>query len=60
MSWKEHTQSNAKIMKNSRINETKASYFFILLHITFYNLNPLFGLFSSFEVLLTLSFSLSS
>lgn len=39
-------------MKNIRINETKVPYFFI----TFYNLNPLFGLFSSFEVLLTLSF----
>ena len=55
MSWKEHTQSNTKIQKTAKKMKPKPLFF-----ITFYNLNPLFGLFSSFWVWLTPSFSLSS
>ena len=43
MSWKEHTQSNTKIQKTAKKMKPKPLFF-----ITFYNLNPLFGLFSSF------------
>ena len=45
MSWKEHTQSNTKIQKTAKKMKPKPLFF-----ITFYNLNPLFGLFSSFWV----------
>ena len=55
MSWKEHTQSNTKIQKTAKKMKPKPLFF-----ITFYNLNPFFGLFSSFWVWLTPSFSLSS
>ena len=47
-----------KSMKNNQINSVKAILIFSFL--VFYNLNPLFGLFSSFWVWLTPSFSLSS
>ena len=47
-----------KGMKINQINSTK--YILIFSFLVFYNLNPLFGLFSSFEVWVTPSFSLSS
>ncbi len=55
MSWKEHTQSNTKIQKTAKKMKPKPLFF-----ITFYNLNPLFGVFSSFWVWITPSFSLIS
>ena len=58
MFWREFCSIRCKSMKNNQINSVKAILIFSFL--VFYNLNPLFGLFSSFWVWLTPSFSLSS
>ena len=58
MSWRECMLNPMQKYKNNQKNSVKAIFIFSFL--VFYNLNPLFGVLSSFGVQLTPSFSLSS